>query len=135
MPTTYVQKQVSAQKSDATTAASVFDSSAQSESLQRKADMANNAAAQRAEAPRPNNTGMPDNLKAGIKVFRDSRWTMCVCITTVLNLRRCRRLRTHKGRTFMLPPVKKNASRTKRGMSLSKWLAEFRQPQILTACQ
>lgn len=45
---------------------SVLDSSAQSESLQRKADMANNAA-QRAEAPRPNNTGMPDNLKAGIE--------------------------------------------------------------------
>ena len=32
----------------------------------RKADIANNAA-QRAEAPRPNNTGMPDNLKAGIE--------------------------------------------------------------------
>ena len=42
------------------------DYSIQSESLQRKADMANNAA-QRAEAPRPNNTGMPDNLKAGIE--------------------------------------------------------------------
>ena len=48
------------------TAASVLDSSAQNESLQRKADMANSAA-QRAEAPRPNNTGMPDNLKAGIE--------------------------------------------------------------------
>ena len=47
-------------------AASVLDSTSQSESLQRKADMANNAA-QRAEAPRPNNTGMPDNLKAGIE--------------------------------------------------------------------
>nr|WP_198953183.1 DUF4157 domain-containing protein [Fibrobacter sp. UWB2] len=45
---------------------SIFDSSAQGESLQRKADMANNAA-QRAEVPRPNNTGMPDNLKAGIE--------------------------------------------------------------------
>ncbi len=66
MPTTYAQKQSPAQKKDAPTAASVLDSSSQSESLQRKADMANNAA-QRAEAPRPNNTGMPDNLKAGIE--------------------------------------------------------------------
>jgi len=49
-----------------TNAMSVFDSSSQSESLQRKADLANNAV-QRAEAPRPNNTGMPDNLKSGIE--------------------------------------------------------------------
>ena len=66
MPTTYAQKQAPAQKKDAPTAASVLDTSSQSESLQRKADMANNAA-QREEAPRPNNTGMPDNLKAGIE--------------------------------------------------------------------
>ena len=66
MSTAYIQKQSPAQKKDAPTAASVLDSSSQSESLQRKADMANNAA-QRAEAPRPNNTGMPDNLKAGIE--------------------------------------------------------------------
>lgn len=46
--------------------ASVIDDSIQNKSLQRKADLANNAA-QRAEAPRPNNTGMPDNLKAGIE--------------------------------------------------------------------
>ena len=55
-----------AQKKATSTAASVLDSSSQSKSLQRKADMAN-IAAQRAEAPRPNNTGMPDNLKAGIE--------------------------------------------------------------------
>ena len=66
MSTTYAQRQTTAQKKDANTAASVVDSSSQGESLQRKADMANNAA-QRAEAPRPNNTGMPDNLKAGIE--------------------------------------------------------------------
>ena len=66
MSTTYAPKQAPAQKKDAPTAASVLDSSSQGESLQRKADMANNAA-QRAEAPRPNNTGMPDNLKAGIE--------------------------------------------------------------------
>lgn len=66
MSTTYAQKQATAQKKDAPTAASILDTSSQSESLQRKADMANNAA-QREEAPRPNNTGMPDNLKAGIE--------------------------------------------------------------------
>ena len=66
MSTTYAQRQTTAQKKDANTAASVLDASSQSESLQRKADMANNAA-QRAEAPRPNNTGMPDNLKSGIE--------------------------------------------------------------------
>ena len=66
MSTTYAQRQNTAQKKDASSAASVHDNSSQSESLQRKADMANNAA-QRAEAPRPNNTGMPDNLKAGIE--------------------------------------------------------------------
>ena len=66
MSTTYAQRQTTAQKKDATTAASVLDTSSQSESLQRKADMANNAA-QREEAPRPNNTGMPDNLKSGIE--------------------------------------------------------------------
>ena len=66
MNSTYVQKASLLQKSSASKMASVLDSSAQSESLQRKADMANNAV-QRAEAPRPNNTGMPDNLKAGIE--------------------------------------------------------------------
>ena len=62
----YSQKQSTAQKKDVPTAFSVLDVSSQSESLQRKADMANNAT-QRAEAPRPNNTGMPDNLKSGIE--------------------------------------------------------------------
>jgi len=62
----YAQKHPPAQKKDAPTAASILDTSSQSESLQRKADMANKAA-QRAETPRPNNTGMPDNLKAGIE--------------------------------------------------------------------
>ncbi|MBO7103945.1 MAG: DUF4157 domain-containing protein [Fibrobacter sp.] len=66
MSTTYTQHQSPAQKKDAPTASSVLDNSPQSESLQRKADMTNNAT-QRAEVPRPNNTGMPDNLKAGIE--------------------------------------------------------------------
>lgn len=66
MNSTYAQKSSTVQKAADSKAASVLDSSAQSESLQRKADMANDAA-QREEAPRPNNTGMPDNLKAGIE--------------------------------------------------------------------
>ena len=68
MNTTYAKSQTTAQKKDAPSASSVLDASSQSESLQRKADMANNAA-QRAEAPRPNNTGMPDNLKSGIETL------------------------------------------------------------------
>ncbi len=63
---TFAQHQSPAQKKDASSASSVLDASSQSKSLQRKADLANNAA-QRAEAPRPNNTGMPDNLKSGIE--------------------------------------------------------------------
>ena len=66
MNSTYAQKSSTIQKAADTKAASVLDSSAQNESLQRKADMTNNAT-QRAEAPRPNNTGMPDNLKSGIE--------------------------------------------------------------------
>lgn len=66
MAITYIQKQAPVQKKDAPTALSVLDSSSQSEALQHKTDMANNAA-QREEAPRPNNTGMPDNLKSGIE--------------------------------------------------------------------
>ena len=66
MNTTYAQRQTTAQKKDAPSASSVLDASSQSESLQRKADMANSTA-QRVETPRPNNTGMPDNLKAGIE--------------------------------------------------------------------
>ena len=66
MQNTYTQKQKTAQKKEAPTAATVLDSSSQSEALQRKADMANNTI-QREEAPRPNNTGMPDNLKSGIE--------------------------------------------------------------------
>ena len=66
MNSTYAQKSSTVQKVADAKAASVLDSSSQGESLQRKADMANNAI-QRAEAPRPNNTGMPDNLKSGIE--------------------------------------------------------------------
>lgn len=66
MNTSYIQKSSTVQKAADSKATSVLDNSSQSESLQRKADMANNAA-QRAEVPRPNNTGMPDNLKSGIE--------------------------------------------------------------------
>ena len=66
MNTTYAQRQTTAQKKDAPSASSVLDASSQSESLQRKAELANGAV-QRVEPPRPNNTGMPDNLKTGIE--------------------------------------------------------------------
>ena len=66
MFTTYAKKKAPVQNVPTPSASPVLDSSSQSDSLQRKADMANNAT-QRAEAPRPNNTGMPDNLKSGIE--------------------------------------------------------------------
>ena len=66
MSNMHIKKQTNVRRNIFSTAYSVLDSSSQGESLQRKADMANNAA-QRVEAPRPNNTGMPDNLKAGIE--------------------------------------------------------------------
>jgi len=66
MQQNYSKKIDPIQKASKNTASSVLDASSQSEALQHKADMANNAA-QREEAPRPNNTGMPDNLKSGIE--------------------------------------------------------------------
>jgi len=66
MNTTYTQKNDTVQKVANTNAESVKDSSTQNDSLQRKADMANGTA-QRAADPRPNNTGLPDNLKTGIE--------------------------------------------------------------------
>ena len=66
MISSYAQKSSVVQNVAGSKVSSVFDKSLQSEALQRKADMANNAA-QREEAPRPNNTGMPDNLKSGIE--------------------------------------------------------------------
>ncbi len=63
----YVQKNGSAQKTAVASAASVLDSSSQCESLQRHADLTNSAAQCASLPPRPNNTGMPDNLKAGIE--------------------------------------------------------------------
>ena len=66
MQTTYAQKNNTLQKASANTAESIVDSSSQSATLQRHASLAN-AAAQRAPEPRPNLTGMPDNLKSGIE--------------------------------------------------------------------
>ena len=66
MQTFYSKNNESVQKKTDSTVSTVLDNSSQSESLQRKAEMMNNAA-QREETPRPNNTGMPDNLKAGIE--------------------------------------------------------------------
>lgn len=65
METTYVKnKEFSDNKK--TSRASILDFSSQNNSLQRKVDMMNNAV-QHAEVPRPNNTGMPNNLKSGIE--------------------------------------------------------------------
>ena len=66
MSITYAQKNENAVQTKREKSVSIIDASFQNESLQRKADMVNNTA-QRAEVPRPNNTGMPDNLKAGIE--------------------------------------------------------------------
>ncbi len=66
MSVIHSQKQTAVQKTDTTFAFSILDSSSQNEALQRKADMTSNAA-QHAAPPRPNNTGMPDNLKSGIE--------------------------------------------------------------------
>lgn len=66
MQTTYAQKNDTVQKASANTAESVVDSSLQSATLQRHAALAD-VVAQRAPEPRPNLTGMPDNLKSGIE--------------------------------------------------------------------
>ena len=66
METTYSKKNEPNKKMVDSTASTILDNSSQSESLQRKADLVNNTA-QRAAPPRPNNTGMPDNLKSGIE--------------------------------------------------------------------
>lgn len=67
MQTSYAQKNETTQRAADNTAAAVHDNSPQSESLQRKASLAN-AAVQRAEnPPRPNNTGLPDDLKNGVE--------------------------------------------------------------------
>ena len=66
MNSTYTQKSFRAQKMDTRAAVSILDYSPQNIGLQRKVDIAN-ASTQREEAPQPNNTGMPDNLKSGIE--------------------------------------------------------------------
>ena len=64
----YTKKQTNALQPIHRKSVPIIDNSSQIESLQRKADIANNAA-QREETPRPNNTGMPDNLKSGIEIL------------------------------------------------------------------
>lgn len=66
MSVAYIQKNENLVQTNRKSACSIVDSSSQGEFLQRKADMANDAA-QRQNSTRPNNTGMPDNLKAGIE--------------------------------------------------------------------
>ena len=125
MSIAYAQKNKNAVQTKRESSVSIIDTSSQSESLQRKADMANNAA-QRAEAPRPNNTGMPDNLKSGIESL--SGFSMDDVRVHYNSSKPAKEL------IFMSHPVKKNTSRTKHGMSLNKWLAVFLPPRISTAC-
>ena len=66
MSITYARKKENSVQTKCERASSVLDLSLQNESLQQKANIANGAA-QRVKAPRPNNTGMPDDLKAGIE--------------------------------------------------------------------
>lgn len=66
----YAQNSSALQKRAKFKTLSISDSSSQSESLQRKADMVNNAA-QRAESSQPSNTGMPDNLKPTTKSSKE----------------------------------------------------------------
>ena len=67
MNKTYAQTPSPVSKNFDFSAASVLDSSSQGESLQRHADLANGAAQCASLPPRPNNTGMPDDLKSGIE--------------------------------------------------------------------
>jgi len=66
MHSTYLKKAQVLRETGDPKATTILDTSSQNYSLQYKANKANNAT-QRAEAPRPNNTGMPDNLKSGIE--------------------------------------------------------------------
>jgi hypothetical protein len=66
MSNAYAHKNATVVQTRHKSTVSIIDFSSQSKELQRKADIANNAA-QREEAPHPNNTGTPDNLKAGIE--------------------------------------------------------------------
>lgn len=134
MSTTYAQKQATTQKKDASSASSVLDASYQSESLQRKADMANNAA-QRAEAPRPNNTGMPDNLKSGIESLSGFSMDDVRVHYNSSKPATVQALAYTQGTDIHVAPVKKNTCRTKHGTSLSQWPVAYHPPQISTACQ
>ncbi len=66
MQTSYAQKNDTVQKISVNTVESVIDSSSQSATLQRHASLADGVV-QRVPEPRPNLTGMPDNLKSGIE--------------------------------------------------------------------
>ena len=66
MQTSYAQKNDTVQKTSVNTVESVIDSSSQSATLQRHASLADGVV-QRVPEPRPNLTGMPDNLKSGIE--------------------------------------------------------------------
>lgn len=64
---TYAQESTTASEFTSVSAESVRDESSRGESLQRKASLANNAMQRVPASPRPNNTGLPDNLKSGVE--------------------------------------------------------------------
>ena len=67
MQTSYAQKNDTVQMALTNTVDSVVDSSSQSATLQRHASLADGTVQRASLPPRPNNTGMPDNLKSGIE--------------------------------------------------------------------
>lgn len=67
MQSSYAQKSDTVQKASTNTVESVVDSSSQSATLQRHALLADGTVQRASLPPRPNNTGMPDNLKSGIE--------------------------------------------------------------------
>lgn len=64
---THTSKSITAPKSSTSSAASIHDDSQHSENLQHAATLTKNAAQRASAPPRPNNTGLPDNLKCGVE--------------------------------------------------------------------
>jgi hypothetical protein len=68
-----------------------------------------------------NETGMPDNLKAGIEDL--SGFSMCVCITTPTSRQPYRLWPTRRVRTSMSLPDRNSTCPTRHGMWPSRWQA------------
>ena len=133
MNNTYTHKTEMSQGMTNNKTPSILDSSSQSESLQRKADMANSAA-QRAEAPRPNNTGMPDNLKAGIESLSGFSMDDVRVHYNSSKPATVQALAYTQGTDIHVAPGQEKNSRTKRGMLHNKWREGFHLLQTSMAC-